>query len=137
MDESLTMGGRERAGDLSSQADDLSHRERALFQSGGERLSIEVLHDEKRDATILGDVMKHADARVLERSDGLGLAQEPFAKLAVTRDPWRQNLQRDSAVQAQVPGQVDLTHSPGPEGRLNFVPAQATAGGQTHVTNTD
>lgn len=43
----------------------------------------------------------------------------------------------DGYLQSQVPGQVDLAHSPGPEGGLNFVPAQATARGQTHGTNND
>jgi len=57
------------------------------------------------------DRVDRDDVRVVERSDGLGLALEALPALRVRCHARREDLQRDLAVQARVLGLEDLAHA--------------------------
>jgi hypothetical protein len=48
---------------------------------------------------------------MIQRGDGLGLAVEAFTELRVARKVWRQDLERDRAVQPRIPRRVDFADS--------------------------
>ena len=53
----------------------------------------------------------------------------------IVRDRAGQSLERDLAMQAKIPGAVDLTHAAGAERRDDLVGAEAGAGGEGHWGN--
>jgi hypothetical protein len=64
-----------------------------------------------------------------ERGNSAGLALESGAACRIGGDAGRQDFDGDVAAEARIPRAVDLTHTPGPEGRENFVRTKAGAGG--------
>ena len=64
-------------------------RQRAFLQPVGKRLAIEILHDEKRRAVLLADVVEGADVRVRQLRDRARLAIETFAEARIGRERFR------------------------------------------------
>ena len=96
----------------------LIQRQRALLQPLGQRLPVEILHDQEVDPVLVADVMEGADVRVVQRRDGFGFSLESLLEIRISRNVLGQHLDGDGAVQAGVAGLVDLTH-----------PARADLGG--------
>ncbi len=69
----------------------------------------------------LADVENLDDVRVLERGDRFGLALEPLALGRSGVDAGQDHLQRDGAVQVQLPGLVNDPHPPAPDLVQNLV----------------
>ena len=60
--------------------------QRTILQPLGERLPVEILHDQEVGAAFGADVMEGADVRVVQGRDGLGLPLEPLLQIGVRRD---------------------------------------------------
>jgi len=54
-------------------------------------------------------------------------------RFGVTRECFRQNLDRNVPAQLWIEGATHLTHSARADGRKNFVRSQTSPGGQRHV----
>ena len=128
VDDAVAVRAIERVGDLGRVADDLVGRQRPARQPRGQRLALEVLHDQEGDAVLLADVVEHADVRVVQRPDDAGFAVEALAELRVGGELRRQDLDRDLAIEAGVDGAVDLPHASGGDGGNYFVGTQPGAG---------
>ena len=110
---------------LSSADRNLARRSRSACSSGsrprtsrvGERLALEMLHDEKIGLAIAADVVQRADVRVTQRRDCPRLTLEAFAPVRIRRYPRRQDLDRDGSIQTSVACLVHLPHSAYADGR--------------------
>ena len=69
---------------------------------------------------------------MIQGADGFRLPLESGAALCVVRDALRKHLDRDRAVEAGVPGPVDLSHAACSDGGLDFIRAEAGAGREGH-----
>src|SRR5687767_6000681 len=72
------------------------------------------------------------DIGMVERRQQLRFAAEPAQTLWVVGEQVRENLDRDVTVQLGIAGPIDLTHTTGPEGRADFVRAEAGSERQRH-----
>jgi hypothetical protein len=79
MDDALTVCSTERLTDLDRDLQRSSERQRAPLQPVRQRLPVEELHDEKRRAVMLADVVQGADVGVGELRDRAGLSVKPLA----------------------------------------------------------
>ncbi len=111
------VGGVQRFGDQYGEAQRLGERKRPL-----ERLTIDVLHHQVIGAYIV----KRANARMIQGSNGAGFAFEALAKFTLDE------LDGDDAVQPGIAGFPDLTHAAGADGRNDFVRADAAGRHDRH-----
>ncbi len=134
MHDAPAVGGVEGGGDLDAVLDHLRHRDRTLRDAIGKRLSLDELEDEEVDVgtvhLLAAHVMDRADVRMVERGDRFRLAFEARAERFVVREAGRENLDRDLALQARVPGPVDLAHAAGAERGDDLVGPEPGCGGQ-------
>ena len=124
----------ERLGDLNRDGQRLVDRQRAAFEPGRQRLAVDQLHDEKRHALVLADVVERADVRVRQARDRPRLALEPLAELGVGGQCCRQDLDRDGAIEPRVARPIDLAHPAGAEQRHDLVRSQPRSGWE-HVVS--
>ena len=96
--------------DLRPDRERLGNRQRALRQTRGQGLALEILHDEERGALFLADVVQRADVGVRQLRNGPSFTSEAFAELRIFRKMVREHLDRDDAIQTRVTGLVDLAH---------------------------
>ena len=86
VDDAVPVGRRKRLRDLRAVRQGFERGEAAAFEDGGERLALGVLHDDEAAAVGVGaDFVDRADARMVERRDGLGLAQQALVGPRVER----------------------------------------------------
>ena len=78
MDDPLTVGLVERVGDFHGDFKRLVQWERSLFESGRERLPVEVRHDDEMNAAGFTDVVDATDVRMVERRDRPRFPFEPL-----------------------------------------------------------
>ncbi len=128
MDDAVAVRLVERIGDLAREIDRLSARQRSLLESVRQRLALEVLHDEVRDACRFPNVIERADVRVIERRDALRFALEPCTKLGIGRERGRQHFHGDGALEARVTRLIDLAHAAGADGADDLVGSKARSG---------
>ncbi len=100
VDDALPMRLVERVGDLDAVAQDLLGRQRAFAEAVGERLALEVLHDEVVGVALAPDVVERADVRMRELRDRLRLALEAMARLLAGREVGGENLDGDGRARA-------------------------------------
>ncbi len=101
--------------------------QRSLLQPLGQRLSVEILHDQEVHPVLAPDVVESADVRMVQAGDRLGLALEPLLQIRVRGDLLRQALDGDGAVEAGVAGFVDLAHAACAQGGVDLVGAKRRA----------
>ena len=101
----------ERVGDLDRQRQQPIDLERAPCDLMLQRRPVEKLHDEKRAAVLLADIVDRADVGVVQRRCGSRLAAESCQRVGIPRQVWRQELQRDKPMQPRVLGFVDDAHA--------------------------
>src|SRR5260221_109651 len=90
-----------RVGDLDAIADHVIDRKRAANDSIGERLAVDVLHDQEVDLRLAADVVERANVRMVERGDRFRFALETEAELRIRCMGCRQNLHRDGAIETR------------------------------------
>ncbi len=83
-------------------------RECSSFQPLGQRVALQVLHDQEVDAVLTADVMERANVRVVQAGDGLHLALEPLLQIGVSGEGVGEDLQGNLAVELRVSGLPDL-----------------------------
>jgi len=76
-----------------------------------EGMAFEQLHDNERMAVLLIDVVNGADVRMVESRCGAGLAFEPFHRLRIAGEFFRQKLQCDVAPELQVFGFIPVSYT--------------------------
>src|SRR5581483_5084783 len=83
-------GARDGGDDL----DRLLRREAAFLEQLGERLPVEVVHDDEVAPALVADLVDLDDVRVVERGGELGLLLEASEELRVRRGARREDLDR-------------------------------------------
>jgi hypothetical protein len=121
MHDAFMVGGLERVGGLDRHAEHVLERERAVPEPLGQRLPVQVLHDEKVGALVLPDVVEHTDVGMRQRGDGLRLALEAAPAIRVGGVRGAQELDGDDAVQAGVARLVHLAHAARADRRQNLI----------------
>ena len=112
---------------LDSDLQRLIERQRPLLQPLGQRVALEILHDQEVGALVLAHVVQRANVRVIQAGDGLRLALEPLLEVGVCGDMRGEDFDGDGAVQAGVAGFVHLAHAARAEGGEDFVGAERGA----------
>jgi hypothetical protein len=119
MNHSLGVRGLERGSDLDRQTERLAGRQRAF----GQRLAIDQLHDD----VVGANIVDLADVGMVQSGDGLGFARKSIAELVGRR------LDRDIAIEARIPGAVDLAHTALAEQRKDLIWTETVSCGKRHV----
>ena len=73
----------QRVRNLDGDLERLIQRQRALLQPLGQRLALQLLHDQEVDPVLVADVVQGANVRVAQAGDGLGLALESLLQVGV------------------------------------------------------
>ena len=107
-------------------------RQRPLRQPLGQRLALQVLHHQEVDPVLVAHVVDRADMRVAQAGKGPGLALESLLQVGIVRDERGEDFEGDDAIEAGIPGFVDLAHPARPEGGLDLIRAKSSAGRQAH-----
>ena len=115
----------ERVGDLDRDLQRLVERQRPFLEARGQRLALEMRHDEVVRAIDAADVVDAADVGMVQGRDGASLALEAGPQIGIASDLTRQDLDRDCPIEARVAGFVDLTHAAQPDLGSDFVRAEA------------
>ena len=132
VDDALPMRLVEGVGDLGRDLQRLVERERPLLEAGGERLPVEMRHDEEVRAVGVADVVDAADMRMIERRDGARLALEPRAQVGIAGDVRREDLDGDAAIEPRVAGFVDFAHAASTQRADDFIRTETRASGERH-----
>ena len=121
----------ERARRLRAERRRLERRQRAAAGDElGERLAVDVLHRDVRDAVGLADVEDLDDVRMRQPRGDPPLAQEARAQVLVAREILGEALERDVAAELDVAREVDDRHRAVTERALDLVPAGDERRGQ-------
>ena len=132
MDDSLAMRLVERVGDLGRDLQRLLERKRPFLEARGQRLALQVRHDEKVRAIDAADVVDAADVGMVQSRDRASLALEPGPPFGIASDLTWQDLDRDRPIEARVAGFVDLTHSTHANLGRDLVRAEERASSESH-----
>jgi hypothetical protein len=132
VDDALVVRRRQAARHLGRVLDGLPLGQRPGREPSSQSLPFEELGDGERSAVLLAEVVDREDIRVREHSDGLRLALEAGEPARVPCEDLGQNLHGDGAIEAGVPGPVDLAHPARAERAENLVVAKALVNGQGH-----
>ena len=81
------------------------------YKSLPQRLPFQELHGDEGLALVPSDLVDRADIGVVQSRGRPGLALKPLQCLMVLGEPFRQELEGDKAVELDVLGLVDHTHS--------------------------
>ena len=130
MRDALPMRLVERVGDLDRNLQRLVERQRPLLQARGQRLAVQMRHDQVVRAIDAADVVDAADVGMVQGRDGASLALEAGPHIGIASDFARQDLDRDRAIEPRVARAIDLPHPAGPKGGEDLVRAEAGAGGE-------
>ena len=101
----------QRLGNLLRITHDRRLREALPIEEAGQRLSLDVFHDDEVDAVLLADVEDGADAGMAECGERAGLALEAASGLRIRQQVGTKYFQRDATVEPRVSRLVDLSHS--------------------------
>ena len=96
-------------------------------------LALDELHDQGAHVLRLFDAVNGGDVRMIERGEHFRFALKARESIGIGRQRRRKNLERDLTLELGVSRPVDLTHSAFANWRGDFVDADSSAGGQTHV----
>ena len=124
VDDVLPMRRRQRAGQRNRNVEKAHLRQSAVRNYLVERGPLDELHRYERNGIVFLDGEDGDDVRVVQRSDGLGLASEAREPVCVPRDGIRKSLQRHITIQFRVARAVDLTHATSAEQGKNLVGAE-------------
>jgi hypothetical protein len=133
MDEAAPLGVRQRLEQRVGEPQDLILRQ-APPAAGQELLERAALDELERDVVaargaVVPLVDHRHDVRVVQQRGGLRLAQEAQDELAVDRQVGGEDLERHGAVEAHLPGEVDLAHGARAERALDHEARDAEPGG--------
>jgi hypothetical protein len=108
----VTMGERERAGDVGPDVGRPLGEERALAADDvAQRAAFDVLHHDEVGAGLLAGVVHRHDVGMVQSGGRPGFTPEALDERAVGRELGEEHLERDAAIEQLVVGDVDLGHS--------------------------
>ena len=84
--------------------------QRAFEQARGERLALEIFHDEEIGAVLPSDVVQRADVRMIQAGDGASLALKPLSPIRLVSHMLRQHFDGDDSIQSGISSRVNLAH---------------------------
>ena len=93
-------------------------------------LAFDELHHERADAVGLFEAVDVRDVRMIQRRERLRFAREPRERSASLANRSGRTLIATSRFEFRVARAIDLAHAAGPEGREDFVGAEASAEAQ-------
>src|SRR5262245_30048667 len=99
------------AGQAFDKSGGLAHRRQAGAQLAREVAAGDILEREKRPALVLADLVDLHDVRVLEASDGFGLAAKARKRGGIQSLVGVNHLERDDALEICLPRLVDDPHA--------------------------
>ena len=102
----------------------------ASLEHVAQRAAVDVLHGDVRAVADLADVVDGGDVRVVDRCRQACFLDEPLAPRFITRQCGANQLEGRSALQVQVLGEKDLSHSTLPQ---MFEEAVVSDGGPQHT----
>src|SRR5262245_49448086 len=119
MNEPLSMRVVEGISEFGGMAKEVLDVERTSHEPICQRLSFEVLHDEKtnrfpvrrRHADRFADVVQRADMRMIEGRDRASFAFEAGPSVTIERKLFGKNLDCDRAIESYVPRFVHFAHA--------------------------
>ena len=133
MDDALAMRFVERVGNLGGDRQRLVERQRPSFQPRGQRLALEMRHDQVVRAIDAANVVDAADVRMVQRGDRTRLALEASPRIGVAGDFTRKNFDGNRAIETSIVGFVDLTHAAGAQRADDFIRTEPDSGVEGHA----
>ncbi len=127
MHDTLAMRAIERIHDFAGNVQRVVDRQRTALKAIGQRLALDVFHDEKAGAVLFAHVVQRADMGVIQTRDGLRFALESPAHVGVVGEVLGQHLDGNRAAEPRVGGLVDLAHPAGADGGFDSVGAERSA----------
>src|SRR3984893_11975593 len=122
----------QRLRDFHSHLEQLIERHRTFMQPLGQRLSTQVLHHQEISSILRTDVIEMTDVSMVQGGNGAPFTLEVPFELGIVRKMSRQDLARDGAIEARVPGTIDLAHPAGAERGADFIGAELGSCGGGH-----
>jgi hypothetical protein len=117
-------------GNLTGNWQRLAERNRAARDTLCEVLSPDELHHQRAIAAPLLEPVDLRNIRMVQRGERLGFAGEPGEPVRVPGDGSGQDLQGDIATELRVMGAKHLSHAAFADLRVDFIRAEASAGGE-------
>jgi hypothetical protein len=114
----------ESTGNLDRISKGFFQRQRSLLQPLCKSLSVEILHDDVSGAVIVADIIELANVRMIEAGDGASFTLESLAVFGPGFRSMPQDLDRYSALEAQVFRSIDFTHAPSAKQGHDFIRPQ-------------
>ena len=112
------------ARDLGQECDGVARRQRTRSQPLRQRRPIDELHGEVWPAIVLADFMHRDDVRMREPGGGFGLGAEPPAICLSSQIAAQHHLERDDAIETDLPRAIHDTHAAASDLGLYFVVAE-------------
>ncbi len=135
VDDAPFVCGIERIGHLNSQLQHSLERKRISFDEMFESLAIEEFHHNEVLPLMLADLVNRADIGMVQRGCGAGFPSEPFHRVRVFGEFFRQELQGHGTAQVHVLGLVHYAHTSSTEFLKDAVMRDRLAnhGGENHL----
>ena len=124
--------GDEAVSDAQAPGDGGHRRRWAVPQDPAEAFSLEQFGHDVGSIVVDADVMDGEEVGVIEGGGGAGLALEALSPIGAVRDLGGEHFDRDLTVELGVACAPHLTHSPGPDGVEDLVPAETITLRQGH-----
>ena len=132
MNDAGGMRARETVGNLRGELRRHGRQQRTAAQAGGQRLAVDMLHDDEVQAVVAADVVKHHDVGMVEARGHPRFALKTLAASRFDGPFGRQNLDRHHAIQPGVARTVDFAHATAANHGLDFVHADTSAWSEGH-----
>lgn len=114
----------ERAGNLDGNRQDVGERERIAFESFRERLALKIVHDKERRVVVFADVVERVDVWVRQLRDRARFTIKAIRKLRIHCKGFREDLDRDDTIEADVARFVHFTTPPAPTALTIYGPGR-------------
>ena len=111
----------------------LVERERPFLEARGERLALEMRHDQIVRAVGFADVVDAADVRMVQRGDRPRLALEPGAQIGIAGDSLGRTLIATVRSRRVSRALIDFAHPARAERAEDFVRTEPGAGVEGHA----
>ena len=132
MDEPLTVGCVEGAGDVLRTAERLGDRHRGSLEPCRQSLAVEQRHHEVERARLFADVEQRTNVRMIERRDAAGLTLKALTGGRIDSEFRRQHLDGHGPLQSRVASLVHLPHAARSKRAGNLVRPESGARRQAH-----
>jgi len=123
VDDAVLVGRGETAGDLDGDVEGAPDGKRPVGEFAAQRLALKEFHDEKMTPGDFFESVDGGDTRMIQGCESSSFPRETRFSLLTFYEIPGQDLDRHLAVEADVPGSIDLSHAARAEGREDLVGA--------------